>query len=393
MTDFSDTYETDNGMTLPEGVHVFARKEALGNVAILEDSVTLHRMGTAEEFPAAAVDQAAIAVVEIDSEDPASLARLERLRAKRPGLPVIAGLQDAPVRTVRSLLRKGVSDVLELPFSSEELIAAIVDVARDAKPTQPAIPTKLAPVVAVLGAAGGVGASTVATQLATMMSSRLGEGARTALIDLSLQSGDAGAYLDKSPRMTISHLFEAIDKIDDELMRSVAVDCGDDLDLFAAPDDIDPIESASADAIARMLRETRKRYSAVVLDMPSTLPNWAMPILLSADEVVVVGVGRISALRHVKRKLSLLQMLGRDRENISVVLNRLSGGLFKRSDVTQMEELLGYDVVQTLEEDSQLVEEAQLQGVSVTALQKRARLSRQIADLATSISAKIGKEY
>lgn len=392
MTDFSDTYETDNGMTLPEGVHVFARKEALGNVAILEDSVTLHRLGTAEDFPEQAVAQAAIAVVEIDSDDPASLARLERLRAKRPSLPVIAGLQDAPVRTVRSLLRKGVSDVLELPFSSEELIAAIVDVSRDAKPSAPAVPTKLAPVVAVLGAAGGVGATTVATQVATMLSSRFGEGARTALIDLSLQSGDAGAYLDQRPRMTISHLFDAIDKIDDDLMRSVAVDCGDDLDLFAAPDDIDPIESASADAIARMIRETRKRYSAVVLDMPATLPNWAMPILLSADEVVLVGVGRIAALRHVKRKLSLLQMLGRERQNISVVLNRISGGLFKRSDVSQMEDLLGYDVAQTLEEDTQLVEEAQLQGVGVSTLQKRARLSRQIADLATSISAKIGKE-
>ena len=95
----------------------------------------------------------------------------------------------------------------------------------------------------------------------------------------------------------------------------------------------------------------------------------------------------------MKRKLSLLQMLGRERQNISIVLNRVSGGLFKRSDVSQMEDLLGYDVAQTLEEDTQLVEEAQLQGVGVSTLQKRARLSRQIADLATSISAKIGKEY
>lgn len=388
MTDFSDIYETDNGMTLPDGVHVFARDAALGNVGILKGAVTMHRIDPSDDFPSRAIEEASVAVIEIDSAEPASLARLERLRALRPGLPVIAGLAAAPVATVRSLLRKGVSDVLELPFSSEELVAAIVDVTRKAKPA--AAPTKLAPVVAVLGAAGGVGATTVATQIAPLLSHEFGEGHRTALVDLSLQSGDAAAYLDKNARLTISHLFDAIDRVDDELLRSVAVDCGDGVDLFAAPTDIEPIEAPSAESIARILRETRKRYDTVVLDMPSTLTNWAMSILLSADVVVLVGEGRLSTLRHVKRKLALLEMLGRERNSIAVVLNRVEGGLFKRSDASQWEDILKHSVEQVLEDDTGLLDEAQLQGCPVASLQKRAKLSKQFADLAHSLGQKIG---
>ena len=167
MTDFSDIYETDNGMTLPEGVHVFARDAALGNVTILEDTVVMHRIEPTDSLPESAVRQASIAVVEIDSANPASLARLEMLRSMRPDMPVIAGLVAAPVSMVRSLLRKGVSDVLELPFSSEELVAAIIDVSRSSAPAPS--PVKLAPVVAVLGTAGGTGATTVATQLAPLL--------------------------------------------------------------------------------------------------------------------------------------------------------------------------------------------------------------------------------
>ena len=390
MTDFSDIYDTDKGMTLPDGVHVFARDEALGNIAVLADALTMHRIEPVDELPAAALERATIAVIEIDSENPASLARLESLRALRPGLPVIAGLRAAPVATVRSLLRKGVSDVLELPFSSEELVAAIVDVAKAR--IKPEKPFTLAPVIAVLGAAGGVGATTVATQVAPLLSANLGENARTALIDLSLQSGDAAAYLDKRGKMTINHLLGSVERIDDELMRSVAIPFGERSDLFAAPEDIEPIESTSAEAVSRVLRETRKRYDAVVLDLPSVITNWAMPLLLSADLVVLVGHGKLSALRHMKRKLALLQMLGRPRDSIAIVFNRCEGGLFKRSDASQMEEVLHHSVEQMLEEDVALVEEAQLQGCQVADLQRRSRLSKQFAELAASLGEKIGKD-
>lgn len=390
MTDFSDIYETDNGMTLPEGVHVFAREAALGNVAILADSLTMHRLEPTDSFPADAIQKASIAVVEIDSTDPASLARLDRLRAVRPDMPVIAGLRAAPVSTVRSLLRKGVSDVLELPFSSEELVAALVDVARTAAPA-PA-PVELAPVIAILGTAGGCGASTVATQLAPLLSDYGLDAKRGALIDLSLQSGDAATYLDKQPRMAINHLFEAIDRIDDDLVRSVAIECEGGFDLLAAPEDIEPIESVPAETVNRIIHETRKRYGYIVLDMPSTLTNWAMPILLSADVVVLVAEGRMSALRHAKRKLALLRMLGRNGESIAIVLNKVAGGLFKRSDVSQMEEILNHNVEQVLEYDPALIDEAQLQGCRVSSLQKRSRLSKQLAELASGVARKITKE-
>ena len=390
MTDFSDIYETDNGMTLPDGVHVFARDEALSNIGVLAETLTMHRIEPVDELPSRAIERASIAVVEIDSGNPASLARLESLRALRPGLPVIAGLRAAPVTTVRSLLRKGVADVLELPFSSEELVAAIVDVARSTQ--QPAEPVSLAPVIAVIGAAGGTGATTVATQIAPLIGDHAGEGSRTALIDLSLQSGDAAAYLDKQGKLTVNHLLGALNRIDDELVRSVAIPFGDGCDLFAAPDEIEPIESTSAEAVTRVIRETRKRYDTVVLDMPTTITNWAMPLLLSADVVVLVGHGKLSALRHVKRKLSLLQMLGRPRDSIAIVFNRCETGLFKRSDASQMSDVLHHPVEQMLDDDVGLIEEAQLQGCTVGDIQKRSRLAKQFADLAAALGEKIEKD-
>src|SRR5262249_11095142 len=120
-------------------------------------------------------------------------------RADPPAV-VLAGAH-LPTALVRALMKLPRSDVIEAPFTSEDLArtaAALV-----AEPAVAAAPTN-ATCWTVVGSVGGCGATTIAVELASALAGRTGKDRRVALVDLNLADGAAAAYLGATPAMLLA---------------------------------------------------------------------------------------------------------------------------------------------------------------------------------------------
>lgn len=384
MTTFESIYEVDisASASLPDQVYVFARASALAGLDSLSETMTLVEIEPHEPLPSNLVSKAQVAVVEVDSSDRRSIARLDALRAARPGLAIIAGLPEIDLSITRVMLRKGIGDVVPMPFTADELLTAIIDLERDLGKGTSAAPARLAPVIAVQKCFGGAGSTTIAMHLAGAQAREMGPDCRACLIDLDLQSGDVSSFFDIRSRLTLADLVDSGTRLDSELLRSVAVSGTPTVDVIAAPEDIMPIEELELSGLREVIALARKRYDLVLFDMPGVLTNWAMSVLLSADAVLLVGNGNIAALRQVKRKLRLLGSLDYRSDRIAIALNQVASGLFKKTDTRSIGEALGHEVTALIHADPTLVEQAQARGVLAGEIQGRSRFGSDIDALA-----------
>lgn len=377
---------------LPAGVVVVAEPRHLAELDQIRAGVVMRECGIDDPLPVAELAGARIVVIEADPASRNSLERIDRLRSEWPHIPVIAGLGNVDIATTRQLLRRGVTDIVALPFAVDELVTAIVDAAEQAQPAgQKDAP--LAPFIAVLKSIGGSGATTIATHLAADLADSYGEGSRACIIDLDLQSGDAASFMGASPRLTLTDLLEADGRLDEELLRSVAsTSDAANVDIIAAPQDIMPIEAIDFDTLMQVVRLARQQYDVVMVDLPASFTNWSLSTVFAADQTILVGTLTIPSLRHAKRQLDFLVSMGLSREAIQVVLNRVEKSLFKTISVTDAAEALKHPILATIREEGTLPRTAQDQGVLVTSLQRRSKFMKDINELADRLMDRLAEE-
>jgi len=334
----------------------------------------------------APVQAASLAVVEVDPKDPRSIERLVRLHRTNPSTPIVAAIPDASVALVRTLVREGVADVIALPFAADELLDAALDVLAKRSLDRTAS-QKLAPMVAVVRSIGGCGATSIATHLAAELSRQGTSAGKSAVIDLDLQFGSVADVLAAEGKGSISDLLEADERLDDELISSVARQTEDGVAVIAAPDEIMPLESVETDKLLNIIEHVRRHYSHVVLDLPANWTNWTLSAAMAANVIVLVVELSVQSLRQAKRRLDLFQSVGIPREKIAIVVNRFEKRLFRTIGLDDVAKTLGYPVLASIGLDEPAVSSAQDQGRLVTALHRKSRFGADVSNLATALLA------
>lgn len=380
----------DQAFDLPKGVHVVAQPTMLAELDALADHLTAVACSIDDPLPIADLAGASIVVIEVDPASRNSLQRIDRLRTDFPQMPVIAGLAKVDIATSRQLLRRGVTDIVALPFSVDELVTSIVDAGQQLE-AKGGTQAALAPFIAVLKTIGGSGSTTVATHLAAQMMHDKGEGHRACVIDLDLQSGDVASYLGCSPRLTLADLIEAGDRLDEELVLSVAAQGHDLVDVIAPPADIVPIESIDFEQLMRVINIARRHYDLVLVDLPGSFTNWSLSTVYAADLTLAVGTLTIPSLRHAKRQIDFMVSMGIPRDSIQFVLNQVEKGLFKTINANDAAEAIKHPVLATVSEEASALREAQDQGELVYSVSKRGRFSKDIMRLSELITGRLAE--
>lgn len=330
---------------------------------------------------------ASLVVLEVEPSNPTSLSRLTKLREARPDLPVIAALSNATLTVVQAIVRHGVTDVVAMPFVVSELVQACVNAAVSQDRNVHA-KTALAPLIAVVRATGGGGATTIATHLAGELA--IGSAHGCCLIDLDIQNGSVADYLGLRPRRTIADLLEAEDRVDRELFHSVTIEHQPGLAVIAAPEEILPLETINPDQLLRILELARREYNWVVLDLPSNWTSWNLSTVLAASKVLMVVEMNIPSLRQAMRRLQLFASVGVNPDAIEIVVNRLEKRLFKTISLSDVEASLGCPVLCGVHAEGDTVSAAQDQGLLAAQVSRRSRFSDDIAKLAASVKASLG---
>lgn len=338
------------------------------------------------------LSKAVAAVVQVDGDNAASIKRFQKL-AEAVETPLIAASYDPPLALVRSLVRAGAHDVIPLPVSIEELEASLAELKEDLAKRQSVAATSTGKLVSVIKSVGGVGATSILTQLAIRFVHReTGAGRDACLIDLDLQFGDAAFQLGLRPKFTLMDLLEAGARLDGELLRATCTDHSSGLKVIAAPTDMMPIEGMPTDHLLRIIELARREFDTVFVDLPANWTNWSLSVVAQSDLVLLVTEQTVAGINRAKRQLQLLESQDLSNVDVRVIANRFEKSLARVVRSADIETALGRDITYTIANDFPLMRSAIDRGVPIDELKRKSALGKDLDALDAGIAAALGLE-
>ena len=227
----------------------------------------------------------------------------------------------------------GADDYIIKPFQPAELQARIKFLLSRA-PFLPGKPeTSLNPgkVIGVFSLRGGVGVSTLATNLACGLAQLWGRS--VALVDLSLAAGQSVLMLNLSLRNSWADLARMpIDQLDQETVRRVLIHHSSGVSVLAAPRLPADSELISPELVNKVIEILKVLYDYVVLDLSHDFRATTVSGLTASDEIVALLAPEMASIRSMGIALEVFDQLGYQNKRIDLVLNSIfeQRGLAKR---------------------------------------------------------------
>ncbi|WP_162925197.1 AAA family ATPase [Aurantiacibacter odishensis] len=384
-------------MRIPAKVSVVASDSALEVLrpdfhSRTSDQLQIFEMEPGAKIPEEIIQDAQVMVVEVDPAVASSMDRIKQIRGLRPNLPLVVGLRDAGVSTVRVLLRQGVEDIASVPFQLEEMLDSIANAVEDSY-SEVEAETELAPLIAVVKSRGGEGATTVTTHLGKHLLEWGQSGRGVCILDLDIQAGSVAPYLGVTPRRSLDDLLEAGHRLDSSVLRSVAMRRDDGIHVIAAPFDIQPLETVDSDQLLRVIKLARQEFDFVLIDLPANWTNWNLSTLLEASQILMVVELEISSLRQAKRWLELFNSVGVNASKVAVAVNRVEKKLFGSISLRDVREALKRDVLVGLPNEGSKILTAQDQGMLCSEIQGKNKFDAEVSKLTEMLVDRISREH
>lgn len=348
------------------------------------EGVNLVALDPSTQVPEEVLARARVLVLEVDPSLPASLARMTSTRNRYPELSVVAAIDNPDFTLVRTLLKQGVEDVVQLPFEADDVLSELIDI----QARHSSVESDLSPMIAVIGATGGVGTSTVLTHLAAGLIANDPD-ASCCIIDLDMQSGQSTYLLNVAPKVTVQDLLEASERLDEDMLRDATIASESGVSVLGAPAVIGPLEDVNVERLLRLLSVARSVYDYVVIDLPSNWTNWSLSIVCECQSIALVTDQSLGGLRGAKRAIELFESVGIDRKSVGLVINRVERRLFKAIGSSDIADTLGREVWGELTFDRDSLRAAQENCSLVWSESKRNQFGKDVIALAAEIQERV----
>src|SRR5260221_8839015 len=226
------------------------------------------------------------------------------------GLDQLATVCDAGTRVIvigkindvtlyRELVRRGVSDYAIAPVTAIDVVRSVCNLfsAPEAK--------AVGRIIAVVGAKGGVGASTVAHNVAWAIARDLA--LDSVVADLDLAFGTAGLDYNQDPPQGIADAVFSPDRVDTAFIDRLLSKCTDHLSLLAAPATLERVYDFCVEAFDSIFDTLRTTMPCIVLDVPHQWSGWTKRALVGSGNILIVAAADLANLRNTKNIFDLLK--------------------------------------------------------------------------------------
>src|SRR5438874_190751 len=276
-----------------------------------------------------------VCLLDFDRDRRSAALVAERIHAEAPETSIFAVSSQPQPDLIIQAMRSGCSEYLVKPLDSEQLLNAVARVGgrRREKKEQ-----AKAQVLAFIGAKGGCGVTTIVTQLGALLAKTYSR--RVLIVDLHRDFGDAALYLGLTKyRYHAYELVENTDRLDAELLQSFVLHHRSGLDLIPAPQGTEPARPITPGALAQTFEFLRLRYEFILVDLPPGLNDGHLELIRACDQVNIVSIAEVSALRNVVRQTDYFTRKEIAADRLRVILNRHQN----RSIITeaQIEKVIG----------------------------------------------------
>jgi len=256
-----------------------------------------------------------VVLVNLDPAPEPIMGLVRQITSARAGLPVFVVSSSSDSNLVLAAMRAGVKEFLPKPIDREQLTEALERVAQQ----QPATEVR-GRLISVMGSAGGVGATTVATNLAVELAD-VG-GSDVAVVDLDFRLGQVATFFDVQANFTIAELCETHEQLDQQIISKAMVKHESGVHVLARPHHFAQAEQISAAHAAGVLAALQELHSYVVVDGPHRFDAGAQVVFDMADVNLLVMQLLVTSVRNSDRILAELAQHGYNLDRVQLVCNR-----------------------------------------------------------------------
>ncbi len=267
-------------------------------------------------------------IIETAEERDTFFSQLENLATYcDSGTKVVVIGSENDITLYRDLIRSGVSEYFVKPI---QIVAFISQLSRlyTGEVAQP-----LGRTIGVIGAKGGVGASTIAHNLAWTITRLLK--IQGVIVDLDLPFGTTALDFNQDPPQGVADAIYSPDRIDQTFVDRLMYKCSDTLSILSAPATLDRLYDLPETAIDPTIDILRATIPVIILDIPHQWTAWTRRVMTTADELVIVAAPDLANLRNARLLIDSLKALRRNDHAPKIILNTV--GMPKRPEISSAE--------------------------------------------------------
>ncbi|MCK5384518.1 MAG: hypothetical protein KAJ29_03010 [Alphaproteobacteria bacterium] len=324
-----------------------------------------------------------VVLLEIEKKDQDVAATLNSFRkicgGRTPFMIISKGFEHE--RMLR-LLRLGVSDFLSLPLDINETVESVLRVVEKNYGSDNS--SQKSDIITFAHASGGMGATTLAVNAATIINEACSGRSASCLLDFDLQFGGASIHLDLPGYSPVMDLLDKPERLDREMLEGMMMHHNSGLKVLTTPEAPLPVEAISSDVVDKLLNLAQKRYPYIIVDMPQTMTMWTDSVFQKSKIIYVVTQLNVPAIRQLKRWFSVLEQESLQGLPVKIIVNRHSSfGRLRNDNITiaQASEALGRKIDYMISNDYELISASLDQGMPAAILKPNSKFVQGLREM------------
>lgn len=305
----------------------------------------------------------------------------EKITHNLPHATLFVTASDKNPETIIKAMRAGAREFLSQPLGREELATAFNKLRLTSHWKSEGIAD--GKIVAVFGAKGGVGTTTIATNLAVTFAEQMKK--KVILVDLNLQLGNASLFLNIKPKYSIVDIANNINDLDPTVLKGVLPKHASGMYLLSGPSLPEQAESIREGHLDRIFSLLRSMFDFVVVDTANVLGELTLKALDESDTVLLVFTDDLPGIYNVRQCLDVFQRMDYDQDKVRLVMNR--GNSNRGISADDVGKSINYPVFWKIpNQDYQTILSSLNQGIPISSFKPHSKVSASFRELAVSLN-------
>jgi pilus assembly protein CpaE len=322
-----------------------------------------------------------LTIVTLDHDPNRAIELIQAMSQAEPDSVILPASRTCDSSLILRALRAGAREYLTLPTEPGELLETLNRILRgrlDSGTSAEDGPK----IITLAGAAGGVGTTTVAVNLATALANNKKD--EVLLMDLDLLFGSVDTCLDIIPDHTLTNVLQNFERLDLMLLKRSMMRHGSGLFVLPHPLELEEAARVDPETLGRLLSLLKAAFNTVVIDASKGLQTADFIAFEMSDSILVVTQLDLVVLRNTARLLALFRDAERLVDRVKLVVNQV-GSQDDDISLKKAEETLKMPVSWQVPNASRPFQEARNKGVPVSAVARGSRAHQVFMEIARSL--------